>query len=83
MASFLARKKDACHLARVFFSVQESLPNKNFLPQDDEKTQHQHKGKPHIQEKSQDAATSMKDAITNSYTAVKLRLHVYVSEESA
>jgi hypothetical protein len=28
--------------------------------------QHQHKGKQHTREKSQDAATSMKDAVTNT-----------------
>jgi hypothetical protein len=43
--------------------------------------QHQHKGKPHTQKKSEDAATSMEDAITYSCTAVQLRPHVYVPEE--
>jgi hypothetical protein len=31
--------------------------------------QHQHKGKPHTQEKYQDAATSMEDAITVQHTS--------------
>jgi hypothetical protein len=30
------------------------------------KCQHQHKGKPHTQEKSQDAAISMEDAIADT-----------------
>ncbi len=38
--------------------------------------QHQHKDKPHRQEKSQDAATSMEDAITDTvHTLVELRPH--------
>jgi hypothetical protein len=42
--------------------------------------QRQHKGNPHTQEKSQDAATSVEDAITHTvqYTLVELRPHVHV-----
>jgi hypothetical protein len=46
--------------------VQESSPNKKFLLYDDEKCQHQHKGKPQTQDKSQDAATSMEDATADT-----------------
>ncbi len=59
-SSFLARKKRG--LQGLFLSVQESLPNKKFLLGDDENCQHQQKGKPHTQEKHQDAGTSMEDA---------------------
>jgi hypothetical protein len=68
LASFLARKKnEACHLASIFFlSVQESSPKKSFCFRMMKNYQHQHKGKPHTQEKSQDAATSMEDAIADT-----------------
>jgi hypothetical protein len=63
LSSFLARKKSRFATPQgLFLSVQESLPNKKFLLEDDENFQHQHKGKPHTQEKSQDAATSIEDA---------------------
>jgi hypothetical protein len=45
--------------------------------------QHQHKGKPHTQEKSQDAATSMEDAIADTVTPIDLRPNVYLTEEPA
>jgi hypothetical protein len=46
-------------------SLQESSPNKNFCFMM-KNCQHQHKGKPHTQKKSQDAATSMEDAIADT-----------------
>ncbi len=35
--------------------------------------QHQHKGKPHAQEKSQDPATSIEDAITNTEQTCEIK----------
>ncbi len=47
--------------------------------------QHQHKSKPHTQEKSKDAGTSMEDAITDTVhtSGVETLLYVYVTEEPA
>jgi hypothetical protein len=47
---------------RLFFS-QESSPKKSFCLRMMKNRQHQHKGKPNIQEKIQDAAVSVEDAI--------------------
>ncbi len=45
--------------------------------------QHKHKGKPHTQEKSQDAATFMEDAIAETVHPNGLRPNVYVIEQPA
>jgi hypothetical protein len=50
---------------RKRFFGKKAAKQKGF-PLDDENCQHQHKGRPHTQEKSQDAATSMEDAITDT-----------------
>ncbi len=64
MASFLAKKKkDACEVASVFFFSQESLPYKKFCSRMMKNHQHQHKGKPHTQEKFQGTAISVEDAM--------------------
>jgi hypothetical protein len=66
LASFLAREKMRLpSRKRLFLSMQESLPN-SFCFRMMKNCQHQHKGKPHTQEKSQDAATSMEDAIADT-----------------
>jgi hypothetical protein len=68
LVSFLARKKnEACHLGSVFFcQCKKARQTKSFCFRTMKNCQHQHKGKPHTQEKSQDAATSMEDAIADT-----------------
>jgi hypothetical protein len=65
---FLQEKKMrlAISQASFFLSVQESSPKKGFCFRTMKNCQHQHKGKTHTQEKSQDAATSMEDAIADT-----------------
>ncbi len=47
--------------------------------------QHQHKGKPHTQEKSQDAVTSMEDAIADTMrpSGIETQCVQYETEEPA
>jgi hypothetical protein len=64
LASFLAlTKKDACKMASlIFFSCKKARQTKSFCLGIVKNCQHQHKGKPHTQEKFQDAAISVKVA---------------------
>jgi hypothetical protein len=67
LGSFLARKKRGLpSRKRLFLSVQESSSNKKFCFRTMKNCQHQHKGKTHTKEKSQDVATSMKDAVADT-----------------
>jgi hypothetical protein len=61
LASFLAlTKKDACEMASlIFFSCKKACQTKSFCLR--MVNQHQHKDKPHTQEKFQDAAISVKE----------------------
>jgi hypothetical protein len=64
LASFLAltKKKDACKMASLIFSCKKARKTKRFCLRMVKNRQHQHKGKPHTQEKFQDAAMSVKVA---------------------
>jgi hypothetical protein len=84
LASFLARRKnEACHLSGVFFFCQckKARQTKSFCFRMMKNCQHQHKGKPHTQEKSQDAAKRMQMQI--QCTPMDLRPNVYVTEKPA
>ncbi len=64
LASFLAKKrKDACEVASVFFYRKKAPHSLTFCLRMMKNCQHQHKGKPHTQEKSEGSAISVEDAI--------------------
>jgi hypothetical protein len=63
LASFLARGLPP--LKSPFFLCKKARQTKGFCRWIMKSCQHQHKGKPHKQEKPQDAATSVEDAITD------------------
>jgi hypothetical protein len=50
-------------LASVFFSRKKACQTESFYPRIVKNGQHLHKDRPHIQEKSQGAATSVEDAV--------------------
>jgi hypothetical protein len=67
ITSFLARKKrNLPPRKHLFDPLLESSPNKNFYLGMMKNCQYGHTGRPHTQEKSQGAAISVEDAITNS-----------------
>jgi hypothetical protein len=67
LPSFLARKKMRLAISQATFFCQckKARQTKSFCFRMMKNCQHQHKGQPHTQEKSQDAATSMEDAIAD------------------
>ncbi len=68
LASFPARKKMRLAISQASFFCQckKARQTKSFCFRVMKNRQHQHKGKPHTQKKSQDAATSMEDAIADT-----------------
>jgi hypothetical protein len=52
--------------ASFFCQCKKARQTKSFCFRMMKNRQHQHKGKPHTQEKSQDAATSMEEAIADT-----------------
>ncbi len=66
------KKNYAGHLASVFFLCKIAHQTKRFCPRMMKNCKHQHKGKPHTLEKSQDVATSMEDAITETVHTIRV-----------
>jgi hypothetical protein len=70
---FLPKKTLAITASVFFFFCARKLAKPKFICLlMKEKCQHQHKGKPHTSKKSQDAATSMEDAVTNTVHTSKI-----------
>jgi hypothetical protein len=68
LESFLAKKKMRLAISQASFFCQckKALQTKSFCFRMLKSCQHKHKGKPNTQEKSQDATTSMEDAIADT-----------------
>jgi hypothetical protein len=65
----LQEKKTPSTLQTFFFLCKKAHQTKSVCLSMMKNCQHQHKNKPQTQEKSQDAATSMEDAITDTVHA--------------
>jgi hypothetical protein len=76
LVSFLASKASV-----LSFLCKKAHQTKGFCPTMVKNFQHQHKGKPHTREKSQDAVTSMEDTVTNAGHTSALRPRVDIPEE--
>jgi hypothetical protein len=83
--AFLQEKKLRLAISQASFFCQckKARQTKGFCFRMMKNRQHKHKGKPHTQEKSQDAATFMEDAIAETVHPNGLRPNVYVIEQPA
>jgi hypothetical protein len=64
--------------ASFFCQCKKARQTKSFCFWMMKNCQHQHKGKPHTQEKSQDAATSMEDVVTSMEDAIADTVHPWI-----